>query len=308
MSKRLLILALVVCLVISLGIFQTFASNKRIGVSIIAAAVEFCSELGQGAREAAEKDGVHVHYHDADFDISSQFNALENFIALGVDAIIVQGVDPLAIVPVIEEAYDRGIPVISTDMRLQTEKVSTFVGSDNFTIGERLGEVAKNYVEEEIADAAKVAIVMWPASVAQIERMEGFRSVIDPMPNANVVMVSGIADTREAAMRATEDIITSVPDIDIIVGLGEPSTVGVVAGIEGSGHDAIALGTDWALDSVRALRDGTILKALVAQQPRLIGKICYEAAMDALAGKELDETIFVPVEVVTPETVDDFGG
>lgn len=67
------------------------------------------------------------------------------------------------------------------------------------------------------------------------------------------------------------------------------------------------VGFDGTPDGLNAVKDGT-LYASVAQQPSQLGKIAVDNALKALEGKKVEETIKVPVKVVTKENVAGFTG
>ena len=50
--------------------------------------------------------------------------------------------EPNSIVPVIERAYDAGIPVVLIDRKVNTDKFSTYVGGNNLEVGRDVG----NYI------------------------------------------------------------------------------------------------------------------------------------------------------------------
>ncbi|WP_328876771.1 hypothetical protein OHT76_16135 [Streptomyces sp. NBC_00287] len=58
---------------------------------------------------------------------------------------------------------------------------------------------------------------------------------------------------------------------------------------------------------LKAVESGT-LYASVAQQPKELGRIAVDNAVRAAEGKNVSETVKVPVKVVTKENVAGFGG
>src|SRR5687767_13466596 len=55
----------------------------------------------------------------ADYDLNKQFTQIDNFISSGVDLILVNAVDPVAIAPAIAKARKAGIVVVGVDVMVQ---------------------------------------------------------------------------------------------------------------------------------------------------------------------------------------------
>lgn len=67
-------------------------------------------EVCNGVKERCEELGYEVIIHDGKADAANQVTAFENFIAQGVDAIIVSPIDEQALIPSVEAAHEAGIP------------------------------------------------------------------------------------------------------------------------------------------------------------------------------------------------------
>ena len=90
-------------------------------------------------REALFYDGVEVEIRTVKDDNARQAEDIRHFIEAGVDLLIVAPNEAEPITPVVEEAYDRGIPVIVVDRRILSEKYTAYVGADNYEIGKAIG-------------------------------------------------------------------------------------------------------------------------------------------------------------------------
>ena len=77
---------------------------------------------------------------EAGGDISKQIADCENLLAKGVDVLIISPGSPGALVPVIEKAYDKGIPVIVFHGRVNTEKFTCSIQPDEYGFGWILGD------------------------------------------------------------------------------------------------------------------------------------------------------------------------
>ena len=108
--------------------------KKVIGVSLMTLEYEFFQDVKAGIEEAAG-DEYEIVFNDPALDMQKQIDAVENFCSQGVDAIILNAVDGSGIVPALETAEEKGIPVITVDMKPEGGKFETYIGSDNFLGG-----------------------------------------------------------------------------------------------------------------------------------------------------------------------------
>src|SRR5690606_37447720 len=89
------------------------ASAEDMGVSMALFDDNFLTVLRNGMRDYAESlDDVNVQIEDAQNDVAKQLNQIQNFIASGVDAIIVNPVDTEATVAMSKTAADAGIALV----------------------------------------------------------------------------------------------------------------------------------------------------------------------------------------------------
>ena len=95
------------------GLLGTAAQAENIGVSMALFDDNFLTVLRNGMGDhAASLDGVTLQIEDAQNDVGKQLNQIQNFVASGVDAIIVNPVDTDATVAMSQAAADAGIPLV----------------------------------------------------------------------------------------------------------------------------------------------------------------------------------------------------
>jgi ribose transport system substrate-binding protein len=99
----------------------------------------FFNQMNQGATAAAEDAGADLFIFNANNDPATQNNAIETYIAQGVDAIIVVAIDVNGIMPAVEQAAGAGIPVLAVDAILPEGPHKTQIGVDNEGAGAQIG-------------------------------------------------------------------------------------------------------------------------------------------------------------------------
>ncbi|MBI3542124.1 MAG: substrate-binding domain-containing protein, partial [Deltaproteobacteria bacterium] len=91
-------------------------------------------------KAAAAHPEVEVVFKDAQNDTLKQRAQIEEFVAAGVNLIIVSPKEAAPLTAPVAEAYKKGIPVIVLDRRVLGDKFTTFIGADNKKIGKAAGQ------------------------------------------------------------------------------------------------------------------------------------------------------------------------
>ncbi|HLR52793.1 MAG TPA: substrate-binding domain-containing protein [Candidatus Avamphibacillus sp.] len=277
----------------------------NIGSTVITSEHAFYVDIIDGMEIEAEKQGVDITISDPKSDAETQNKQISDFIQQDVDGLIVYGVDPSSSVPRVEEAIDQGIPVVTADMELKTDKINTYVGTNNKSAGEEAGKFAVDYIEENLNGEADVGIVVWESSVTQKDRAQGFIDEVEKVPGAEVVAQLPGND-QETSLESTQSLLQSHPDLDIIFTTNEGGALGAKNALEISGEEDVKIiGFDITEQLATAIEDGSIL-ATIAQRPKLMGETTVESVVAAIEGEELDSNIPLSVELVTQDNVDEF--
>ncbi len=307
-SKVMLMVAavLISCMLLaSVSVVVAQEEQIVIGSSIITYEHPFYIDVVRGMQRVADEAGVELLVDDPAARLEPQVSALETYIIRGVDALIVYGVDPVGVVPVVEEATAQGIPVITADMELETDQVVTFIGSDNMQIGREIGQWTREYIENNMGGEAKIGVAYWAVSIAQTQRADGFMEEVTKLPGVEIVTQQNVEEAlRENAMAVTENILTAHPDIDIVSGSNQTITMGAVSAVEALGVDVKVVGVDIDTEMVQAIEMGNLL-ATVAQQPLELGSTSVETALKVLAGEEVPERITIPVLLVSQDNLEE---
>ncbi len=133
--RRLMVLVLAVGLVLGVGVASAQDAGITIGLSLSTLNNPFFVTLRDGAQAAADELGVELIVVDAQDDPSTEAANIQDLIAQGVSAILVNPTDADAIVPSIEAANAAGIPVFTVDRGAAAGEVVSHIASDNVAGG-----------------------------------------------------------------------------------------------------------------------------------------------------------------------------
>lgn len=274
-----------------------------IGVTTATLRHQFFIDIDEGMKKAAEEAGVELLVNDPNLDLAKQVSSIEDYMQKKVDALVVLAVDNAGVIPVIEEAKDKGIPIITADAVVDSPSVDTFIGTENYDAGKQIGEYLKKDIEAKGKDV-KIAVVTHEQSFVQKQRLDGFKEVVKGMKNVKILNSQPGYD-RQKSMATVENILQADPDVDYIYATAENSVLGALAALESANNkNTKIVGFDVTAEAAEGIRSEYIL-AMIQQQPYKIGEESIRAALEAIDGKKLEKNISVPVILVDKANVDE---
>lgn len=269
--------------------------DVKVGVSISTLNNPFFVSLKDGIEKKAKEKGMKVTVVDAQDDTAKQISGIEDLILQKVDVLLVNPTDSAAISSAVKDANDAGIPVITIDRSSDEGDIETFIASDNVAGG----EMAAEYLVKELGKKAKVVELEGVSGAsATRERGKGFHNIADKQLE---VLTSQTAEfDRTKGLNVMENILQGNKDIQAVFAHNDEMALGAIEAIKAAGKDIIVVGFDGNDDALKAVENGE-LNATIAQQPALIGEEAINAAEKILKGDKVDDTISVPLKLVTKE-------
>ncbi|MER8219974.1 substrate-binding domain-containing protein [Streptomyces sp. NPDC094143] len=280
-------------------------STPKMGLSLSTLNNPFFVQIRAGAEAEAKKLGVDLTVTDAQNDASQQANQLQNFTSSNLGAIIVNPVDSDAASNSVKAADKAGIPVIAVDRTVNNASTDTLVASDNVAGG----ELAAKTIADRLGGKGKIVILQGQAGTsAARERAAGFAKGLKAYPGIKVVAQQPADFDRTKGLDVMSNLLQAHPDVQGVIAANDEMALGAIKALGSkAGKSVSVVGFDGTPDGLKAVEGGT-LYASVAQQPSQLGKIAVENALKALQGEKVQETVKVPVKVVTKENVAGFGG
>lgn len=263
---------------------------------------------------AAEKHPeFEVIFADAAQDNSKQIADIENFVQMGVDLIITSPNEATPLTNAVSAAYDAGIPVILLDRKINGDKYTQFIGADNVDMGRIAGE----YIADTLLpDGGKVCEIKGlEGTSGGIDRDNGFREGIKKNDKIEIVAVNNADWLREKAITVAEEMLQTNDEIDLFLALNDPMAEGAYIAAKNAGRegDILFVGFDGLPTpdgGIRSVMDGRLSMTQVYPTG---GTEAIESAYQLLVeGKELDKTLTLTSEIVTPDNAEEllekFGG
>ncbi|CDQ20176.1 ribose ABC transporter substrate-binding protein RbsB [Halobacillus karajensis] len=268
----------------------------KLGLSVSTLNNPFFVSIKEGVEKEAEAQGMEVIVVDAQNDAAKQINDVEDLIQQGVDALLINPTDSSAISTAVQSANSLGIPVVTLDRSADKGEVATLVSSDN----EKGGEMAGQYLVDQLGEGAKVAELEGvPGASATRERGAGFHNIADEQ--LDVIAKQTANFDRTEGLNTMENILQGHPDVEAVFAHNDEMALGAYQAIQSSGKDILVIGFDGNEDALNSIKEGN-LSATVAQQPEKIGELAVQAGADVLQGEEVQDSIPVPLKMMTEDT------
>jgi ribose transport system substrate-binding protein len=256
--------------------------------------------------EADAYGSIDLTFYDPAYDPQKQLDMIEDCIALDPDAIIVNAVDPAAVVPGLKKVHDAGIPLImhNADTNEEGRQYSlTFVGTDFVEQGRAAGDAMVKYLE----DGAKGVIIQGkPGQTGVAERTSGAEEVIAASGKDIEIIDAQPADwMKDKALTVMQDFLTRYPELDFVYALDDPMALGALEAIKASGRqDEIKVfGVGGFKEACDALKNNEMYGTAL-HPSYLVGVYSVRAAYDAVNDRVLPDVLNAPTGAITPDNVD----
>lgn len=155
-------------------------------------------------REAMFYDGVSVEIRSAGDDNRKQAEDVHYFMDKGVDLLIISANEAAPMTPIVEEAYQKGIPVIMVDRKILSDKYTAYIGADNYEIGRAVG----NYIVSRLNGKGNVVeLTGLSGSTPAMERHQGFMAAISHFPDIKLIDKADAAWEREPAVAEMDSML-----------------------------------------------------------------------------------------------------
>lgn len=171
--------------------------------------------------EVAQNPDLSLLMEDGEKNNENQIQDIYKLINQGVDILIISPNEAEALVPVVEFAYDKGIPVILLDRKVNTKKYTTYIGASNYAIGKAAGKLAR-----KILPNGGSVLELWGSrlsSPAQ-ERHNGF---VDQIKNTSIQIVAEVDGywVRDSIWTRLPNTIKEIERIDLVYGHNDQMTL-----------------------------------------------------------------------------------
>lgn len=196
------------------------AAPKKVGFVTFGLGGDFFQMLADAYVKKMEEAGWEAFYADGQFDPTAQIEAAENYIAMGVDVLVVWSVAPEAMGSIVDQAMSAGIKFVA--FVAQTEKYDAVMLSDDAKLAGSCAKLAARWIDEQYADAADgsvpVAVLSCRTANTGVLQADVLVQIEQYSKKAKfVVEVECSDETAATGMAAAENLYTSYPEVKVFL-------------------------------------------------------------------------------------------
>jgi ribose transport system substrate-binding protein len=278
------------------------SAPKEVGIAVLIPVLgnSYCEALVKGVKDTASRMGATVDVYSADYDAATQVQQLEDAVTSGkFNAFIIDPVDSMNLLPDIQDAAKTGIAIGTFDAIVGPNLNSLDPVEGVNVVVAVTGEIQGMAFGEKVVEACgdlNPCKVLYMSGFQQLmvdqERARAFHAVVDKYPQIEVVAEQESNYLQDKGFDVTQNILQSHPDINVIISVGDQSSLGAAQAVADAGlsDKVIILGNGASVEGVKAVQDGTFL-ATYAILPFTEGQIAAEWVIRAARGEAVHQGI-----------------
>ncbi len=257
--------------------------------------------------EAAKYPEIELIVRDGQDDAQKQFSDVEEFIDQRVDVILISPKVAGALTPVVNKAFNMGIPIIVLDRDLANKRYTQFIGGDN----KRIGRTAGEYAVARLGGKGKARgniLEIWGGmkSTPAQDRHQGFADVISREPGINSLIEPRDGDWKQdLGYEIMADAVERFDKIDLVYAHNDPMAYGAYLAAKDAGHEKSMkfLGIDGIpAEGVRWVHEGVLTATFLYMTPGAEG---IRQAMKLLRGESIPPRVTLPTMTIDKSNAED---
>jgi len=258
----------------------------------------------KGMNAEASHYDAEITYFDPANDPQKQASMIADCASRQPDVLVVNAVDPEAVIPDMKRASEAGIKILTINADVAEDGQQyrmSFIGSDSFTQGYAVGSM----IAEGLNNEGNLAIVGGnPGQTDSVNRTEGVKAALaDNNSKIKIVAEQSANWSQDKALTVTTDLLTRFPDIDAVFGQDDPMAMGALLAVKNSGKTGIKVyGVNGNKEACASIKDGE-LAGTALQMSELLGVSAVRAAFDLKVGRLVPDKILAPTAAVTMDNI-----
>lgn len=286
-------------------------SNIKIGYCTPSLNAPYYKALLSSVEKTTELYGMTFYSADGQDDIVKQITAVENLISIGIDVLLLNPLDPNALIGATKLATSAGIPVFILDSAIDpSADYVTVVQSNNLKNGELAGEWLVNKMGNT---PMNIALLSGSAgNPVGLTRKQGLLQGITETQLRTLGYIDlGVKTqaytnwTYDGGLKAMEDILVTHPDINVVLTESDVCVLGAIKAIKQAGKTEeilIVAAADGQKEAIKHIMDSDFYGATAMNSPSLIGRTAVEFGIQYLNGKrDFSKVSYTPELLITKE-------
>lgn len=286
-------------------VWKGIKEEKPVKIVLVAKVMDrsdFWTVFSAGAQMAADE-------FDADYvvlapqseeDYHAQNKLIQEAIDMKPDVIALIPADYEKTMEMAEKIKENHIKLVLIDSELQNNVADAVIATDNKKAGQTLGE----YAAKIGGQSPVIGVVSYvKGSSTAIQRESGLRNGLGELEN-EIREVVFCGSQYSMAYDVTKDLLERRPDINLIIGLNEYSTIGAARAVKDMGFSKQVkiVGFDNSTEEIQFLESEHI-HGIVVQRPFDMGYLGMKAAADLANGKTVEKETDSGSKLITKQSI-----
>jgi len=257
--------------------------------------------------EAKAFSNITIVSTDANGDAAKFQSDIEDLIAQKVDGVVVSGAWLEEAPAALDALKTAGIPTVLVDRQFgkgSSESYTSYIGPDNFTIGEQDGQ----FIADRLGGKGVVVELRGgPADNSiGLNRSNGVNSVLKTYPEITVVVAPDFGNWgADGGIALMEDMLAANPKIDAVFCENDSMCLGAQTAIADAGRtdEMFLVGVDGELAALEAIMNDTNYAATGLNNSDTIGRAAFHRLMAILGGGTPEKNTYLPSPIITIDNV-----
>jgi signal transduction histidine kinase/AraC-like DNA-binding protein len=189
-------------------------------------------------RELAFHPELELLYKQADDNSLKQIEQVKELLAENIDLLIISPNEAQPLTPIVEQVFNKGIPVIVVDRKIASSLYTNYIGADNYQIGKMAAEYAASLLNKK---GNIVEVTGLPASSPAIERKRGFLDGIKPSGELKIIRTLNGAWVKPAAKEAVSGLDENLLHADLIFAHNDVMALGAYEAAQNAGNTQVKI-------------------------------------------------------------------
>lgn len=293
------------------------AADCKIGVSMKTLDAPYFAAQEVSAKKHGAEVGCEIIAVDAQNDLNKQIADVEDMVAQGIQALIINPRDSQGLVPAVNAATAAGVKVFVIDSTLDSKAdFITLIQSSNGQNGQLVGQWIADQTKGK---ALKIALLSGDKGneVGQERRLGVLAGLLEGQlrnegrANFEVVGQGWGLWGNEGGLKAMEDLLTANPEINVVLGENDSMVLGAQKALEQAGRlDGVLLvaAADGQKEALQMIKDGTY-GATGLNDPAIVAATAVDMAKQAIEGTlpaGTPKITYTKPVAITKENVDQY--
>ncbi len=261
-------------------------------------------QMVNAMKAGMEAEGMVVTVVDTKGDFAQLASRIEDTVSAKADAIVLVSADPSQVASQLQSAFDAGIPVFGCDSGF-IDGMMVNATSNNYAMGD---EIVKYLFKDLMGGKGTVIALTHRPHPGVVKRSEAFDADIQEFPEIKLITEQHVEvpGPIESAKKTMENLILSNPEKGSITAVfcawDEPA-IGATQALQDAGRDeVIVVGVDGNSQAVELIKQGTNLKAPMAQNFDGMAQIVTQEMTKLFNGEEIEKgEQYAPATLITKE-------